>query len=97
MAEIRIDLQNVRRQMLLLERAANQAKREANRLSSAEKGLRGTWEGNASEAYRAKLREQSEALYALARQIEAVSMTIGQTARRLAEQEEALRKAAQNI
>lgn len=97
MAEIRINLEQARRQAQRLDEAASQLKRELRNLSSAKQNIPSYWDGSASKVFVQKLNEQYNELNKLCQQIEEVANDIRTVAERIKRQEEAMQRAAQKL
>lgn len=97
MAEIRINMRNINRQVRQLNEAANELKREMQNIQSAKSQLSSYWQGNSATVFAKKLDEQYQELSNLHRKITAVASTIKNTAERIKRQEEAILKATQKL
>lgn len=97
MAEIRINIAQVRRQAQQLDTAAAQLQRELRQLSSAKQSIPAYWDGTTARAFVQKLNEQYTALDQLRREMESVADDIRRVAERIQRQDEALQRAAQKL
>ena len=97
MAEIRINMRNIDRQVNRLYDAADDLKREMQNIQSAKSQLSSYWQGNSAAVFAKKLDEQYQALYNQYRKITSVASTIKNTAERIKRQEEAILKATQKL
>lgn len=97
MAEIRININNINRQVRQLNDAANELKREMQNIQSAKSQLSSYWQGNSAAVFSKKLDEQYQELSILHRKITSVASTIKNTAERIKRQEEAILNAAKKL
>lgn len=97
MAEIRINMRNINRQVRQLNEAANELKREMQNIQSAKSQLSSYWQGNSATVFTKKLDEQYQELSNLHRKITSVASTIKNTAERIKRQDEAILKATQKL
>lgn len=97
MAEIRINMSNINRQVRQLNDAANELKREMQNIQSAKSQLSSYWQGNSATVFAKKLDEQYQELSNLHKKITSVAATIKNTAERIKRQEEAILKATQKL
>lgn len=97
MAEIRINMSNINRQVRKLNDAANELKREMQNIQLAKSQLSSYWQGNSAAVFAKKLDEQYQELSNLYGKITSVASTIKNTAERIKRQEEAIQKATQKL
>lgn len=97
MAEIRINMSNINRQVRKLNDAANELKREMQNIQLAKSQLSSYWQGNSAAVFAKKLDEQYQELSNLLSKITYVASTIKNTAERIKRQEEAILKATQKL
>lgn len=97
MAEIRINMSNVNRQVRKLNDAANDLKLEMQYIQSVKSQLSSYWQGNSATVFAKKLDEQYRELSSIYNKITSVASTIKATAERIKRQEEAIIKATQEL
>ena len=97
MADIRINLSNVRRQINQLRDAQTIVQREMQKIQSLKTLLSQNWQGNASVFFMSKLDEQYVQLFDLSKRLDTVANTIESVAERIRREEEALIQASQNL
>ena len=97
MADIRINLSNVRRQVNLLRDAQRTVQREMQKIQSLKASVSQYWQGNAADIFKSKLDEQYVQLFDLSKRLDTVANTIESVAERIRREEEALIQASQNL
>lgn len=97
MAEIKIDLSRAYSQAEKLSSAANSLRQEAEKLSDEAQNISSYWESEAADIFKAKVKEKKNELISCCKQLEDIADDIRVVAKRIKAQEEAAKKAAQNL
>ena len=97
MANIRVNYNNVKRQVRKLNDAESQLARELRQIRTITQAISSYWKGSTATVFSQKLNSQYSELQDLQRRIDNIAETIEDTAERLRRQEEAIERASKKL